>query len=101
MPGDSTDNQLTFLYNSFCQALDNGLEVLLIFFDRSKTFEKVLHRGLLHKLEFAGIIGNVLKWLSDYLNVTLFLGQCQIFLKLLLVFHKALFLDTLFSCLHQ
>ena len=28
-PGDSTVNQLTYLYNTFCQALDSGKEVRL------------------------------------------------------------------------
>ena len=38
MPGDSTVNQLTFLYNTFCQALDSGKEVRAVFCDISKTF---------------------------------------------------------------
>ena len=38
MPGDSTVNQLTFLYNTFCQALDSGKEVRVVFCDISKTF---------------------------------------------------------------
>ena len=31
LPGDSTVNQLTFLYNKTCKALDEGLEVRFIF----------------------------------------------------------------------
>ena len=68
MPGDSTVNQLTYLYNTFCSALDKGLEVRVIFFDISKAFDKVWHKGLLFKLERAGIRGNLLRWLSDYLS---------------------------------
>ncbi|MEW8548396.1 MAG: endonuclease/exonuclease/phosphatase family protein, partial [Candidatus Thiodiazotropha sp.] len=38
LPGDSTVNQLTFLYNTFCQALDAGKEVRAVFCDISKAF---------------------------------------------------------------
>ena len=68
LPGDSTVNQLTYLYDMFCKALDNGLEVRVIFFDISKAFDKVWHRGLLLKLENAGIRGNLLLWFTNYLH---------------------------------
>ena len=32
LPGDSTINQLIFLYNKICKALDEGLEIRFIFF---------------------------------------------------------------------
>ena len=31
IPGDSTVNQLTFLYDTFCKALDSGKEVRVVF----------------------------------------------------------------------
>ena len=31
VPGDSTVNQLVDIYNTFCKALDNGLEVRAVF----------------------------------------------------------------------
>ena len=37
IPGDSTVNQLTFLYDKICRALDNGLETRSVFFDISKV----------------------------------------------------------------
>ena len=37
-PGDSTTNQLTFLYNSLFQALDSGKEVRVVFCYGSKAF---------------------------------------------------------------
>ena len=40
--GDSTVNQLSYLYNTFCQALDAGKEVRAIFCDISKAFDRVL-----------------------------------------------------------
>lgn len=57
VPGDSTVNQLTYIYNTLCKALDNGLEVRAIVFDISKAFDIVWHMGLLAKLQSAGITG--------------------------------------------
>ncbi|MEW8547864.1 MAG: reverse transcriptase family protein, partial [Candidatus Thiodiazotropha sp.] len=68
IPGDSTVNQLTFLYNTFCQALDSGKEVRAVFCDISKAFDRVWHAGLLHKLKAAGVTGEVLDWFKDYLS---------------------------------
>ena len=39
--GDSTISQLTFLYNTFYQALDAGKEVRAVFCDISKAFDRV------------------------------------------------------------
>ena len=68
IPGDSTTNQLAFLYNTFCQALDFGKEVRVVFCDVSKAFDRVWHKGLLCKLKAAGISGNLLSWFSSYLS---------------------------------
>ena len=67
IPGDSTVNQLLFLYNAFCKALDAGKEVRVIFCDISKAFDRVWHAGLMHKLRAAGISGNLLDWFTNYL----------------------------------
>ena len=67
IPGDSTTNQLTFLYNTFCQALDSGKEVRVVFCDVSKAFDRVWHKGLC-KLRAAGISGSLLSWFSSYLS---------------------------------
>ena len=66
--GDSTVNQLADIYNTFCRALDNGLEVRAIFCDISKAFDRVWHKGLLSKLESVGISGGLLRWFCDYLD---------------------------------
>ena len=68
LPGDSTVNQLTFLYNTFCQALDSGKEVRAVFCDISKAFDRVWHAGLLAKHQAAGVSGNIHAWFSDYLS---------------------------------
>ena len=44
----------------------------LIIMDFAKTFDKVTHRRLLHKLENYGIRGSIHKWISSWLS-----GRCQ------------------------
>lgn len=68
VPGDSTVNQLLDIYNTFCKALDEGKEVRAIFCDVSKAFDRVWHKGLLYKLNRAGITGSLLLWFSNYLS---------------------------------
>ena len=53
-PGDSTTNQLTYLYDTVCQALDHGKEVRVVFCDISKAFDRVWHKGLICKMKDAG-----------------------------------------------
>ncbi|MCG8096816.1 MAG: hypothetical protein JAZ17_24870 [Candidatus Thiodiazotropha endolucinida] len=68
IPGDSTVNQLTYLYNTFCHALDNGKEVRVVFCDIKKAFDRVWHAGLLHKLRACGVSGSLLDWFRNYLS---------------------------------
>ena len=66
--GDSTINQLLALYNTFCQALDEGKEVRAVFCDVSKAFDRVWHQGLIAKLTHYGISGSLLSWFCSYLD---------------------------------
>jgi hypothetical protein len=68
IPGDSTVNQLAFIYDTICRSLDNGLEIRVIFFNISKAFDKVWHKGLLSKLKHTGISGSLLSWFNSYLT---------------------------------
>jgi len=67
-PGDSTTNQLAFLYHTFCQALDAKKDVRVVFCDISKAFDRVWHEGLLYKLEKIGIGGSLLALFKNYLS---------------------------------
>ena len=67
-PGDSTVNQLSYLYHKFAEALDNKKDVHIVFCDISKAFDRVWHEGLLYKLQKAGICGKLLKWFKNYLS---------------------------------
>ena len=68
IPGDSTVNQLAFLYNKFCRALDEGKEIRVVFFDIKKAFDCVWHEGLLHKLKACGVSDSLLNWFKAYLS---------------------------------
>ena len=68
IPGDSTVYHLLNLYHDLCSAMDNNNTAHAIFFDISKAFDRVWHRGLIHKLEAIGIRGKLLDWFRDYLS---------------------------------
>lgn len=67
-PGDSTINQLAYLYHEFSKALDEKKDVHIIFCDISKAFDKVWHPALIYKLKKMGIGGILLLWFIDYLH---------------------------------
>ena len=67
-PGDSTVNQLLCIINDFAKAIDEGKEIRIIFCDISKAFDRVWHKGLLHKLKQIGIDGQLLCWFESYLS---------------------------------
>ncbi|MCG7875203.1 MAG: reverse transcriptase family protein [Candidatus Thiodiazotropha endolucinida] len=66
--GDSTTYQLLHTYHTFCEAVDSGKEVRAVFCDISKAFDRVWHKGLLHKLWGIGCSNEILKWFSNYLS---------------------------------
>ena len=66
VPGDSTTCQHLHTYHMFCEAVGNGKEVRTVFCDISKAFDRVWHKGLVHKLRGTGCSVNVLAWFSSY-----------------------------------
>ena len=67
-PKDFTVNQLVYIYNTIISNLDIGKVIRFIFCDISKAFDRVWHTGLLYKLRKIGIDGNLLSWITDYLD---------------------------------
>ena len=65
--GDSCINQLVSITHEIYRSVDLGYEVRGVFLDISKTFDKVWHEGLLHKLKENGINGPLLNVLEDFL----------------------------------
>ena len=66
--GRSTVTQLLELYHQFCSAVDCQKEIRVVFLDIRKAFDKVWHKGILHKLSLCGVKGNLLKWFESYLS---------------------------------
>ena len=66
--GDSTINQLLYISNEFYKTLDGGKEIRVVFCDISKVFDRVWHKGLIHKLKSSGLSGPLIDWLSKYLD---------------------------------
>ena len=67
-PGDSTVNQLSYLYHVFANALDNKKNLRIVFCDISKAFDRCWHKGILYKLRCLGVGGTMLEWFQDYLS---------------------------------
>ena len=69
-PNDSCIHQLQSIVHSINADFDHdpSLEVRGNFFDTTKAFNKVWHKGLLYKLESVGISGNLLNLFRSFLN---------------------------------
>ena len=67
MPGSSTLCQLVEIYHKFCNYVDEGKEVRVVFLDISRAFDRVWHKGLLYKLHKCGVRDKVLGWITNYL----------------------------------
>ena len=69
-PGDSCVHQLISIVREIYNAFDTSpsLEVTGAFLDISKAFDRVWHKGLLHKLKCMSINGNVLKLVESFLS---------------------------------
>ena len=64
----STVTNLLEVMNDITLALDNKDSIDVICIDFSKTFDSVSHKKLILKLEYYGINGSVLKWISSFLT---------------------------------
>ena len=67
LPKHSTVHQLLEIYSHILNSLERKEMNCFVFCDFSKAFDKVWHKGLLHKLNAYGISGNLNKWFKSYL----------------------------------
>ena len=66
--GRSCATQLVLTHHQWTKALDDGLQVDVVFLDFAKAFDRVSHDILLQKLCNFGISGTLLNWCKDYLT---------------------------------
>ncbi|XP_063879421.1 uncharacterized protein LOC135110724 [Scylla paramamosain] len=67
-PGPSTSDLLMLLTGRWQDALDGGLDSVVVALDIAGAFDRVWHGGLLEKLRAKGIQGDLLQLLGDYLQ---------------------------------
>ena len=60
--------QLLESYNGWINCLEDGNLVDIVYFDLEKAFDSVVHSKLIKKCESYGLSGNLLKFLSAFLN---------------------------------
>ena len=66
--GRSTELQLLNCTNIWIKSMDQKLFTDTVYIDLAKAFDTVSHTKLLHKLPCYGISGNILNWVSSFLN---------------------------------
>lgn len=66
--GHSTVSNLIQFSSSIIGGFVSGKQTDVIYTDFSKAFDKVNHRLLMSKLDAIGLNGNVLEWISSYLQ---------------------------------
>ena len=64
----SCETQLVSTINGLAQSLGERGRVDIILLDLSEAFDKVPHQRLAHKLNFYGIRGTTLRWITDFLT---------------------------------
>ena len=65
---DGTVPQLVRLTQQWSEGIDRSHYIGALFFDLKKAFDKVCYRGLIAKLNAAGIRGSALKWFESFLE---------------------------------
>ena len=68
LPKRNCVSQLLETLEIWCQLLEEGKCIDVIYTDFSKAFDSVPHIRLIKKLESYGINGNLLKWIRSFLT---------------------------------
>ena len=66
--GKSCLSNLLICQDSIIQMIDEGSSVDIIYLDFQKAFDKVPHHRLLEKIKEAGVEGELLNWLGNWLK---------------------------------
>ena len=63
----STSTNLLECLNDWTEAVDGNKPIDILYLDLQKAFDSVPHAKLIYKLKKAGIGGNILKWLENFI----------------------------------
>ena len=66
----STGDLLAYAVHVWSSALESCGETRVIFFDISKAFDRIWHKGLLAKLPMFGLIQTLINWIGSFLSDT-------------------------------
>ena len=67
LPGRSTTHALLSAVHHWMREMEDGNEVVAVFFDLTKAFDSVPHRQLVTKLETIGLNEHLILRIMDYL----------------------------------
>ena len=65
---DGTVNRLLYLVDRIHRGFDDTNEIAMVFLDITKAFDRVWHKGLIHKLQNFGVNEKLLNWFKCYLT---------------------------------
>lgn len=68
LKGRSVVTNLVLLNDSLTSYMDSGCQVDVVYTDYSKAFDRIQHDLLVCKLQKVGISGDLLRWLTSYIN---------------------------------
>ena len=66
--GDSATSQLLYITNKIQRGFEDNLDSMVVFLDVKAAFDRVWHEGLIYKLSCLGVKGQMLSWISNYLQ---------------------------------
>ena len=68
VPRKSCLTNLLESFQDWIHSADEGFGVDIIYLDYKKAFDSVPHQRLLHKIEGYGVSGNLLSWVTNFLD---------------------------------
>ena len=66
--GHSCESQLLLTAEEIGRDLDNNHQTDVLILDFAKAFDMVPHKRLVHKMDYYGIRGNTLRWITNWLT---------------------------------
>ena len=90
--GRSCTTQLLEVMENLSRSIDDGQNIDILYLDFRKAFDQVPHHRLLLKLRSYGFVGNISKWIEDFLSDRT-QKVIQLMLRYLAGSHKVVYWD--------